>query len=234
MYKTKKVSDVSMRGIVFVAVLCMLFVIGCASSGKTPKNFSGYLHDYSQLKPDPDYKGVLVWMLPDKDLKKFRRFIVDPVTVYLPPEVRKGEGSVDPAVINKITDYLHKAFVQALEPEYPVVEDSGHDVARLQIAITGVELNRKDLKAYQYVPAALVVTGAAEATGMRNRVAVMMMEAEMANSLTGQRVAAIVQQAAEEVRVGTPKDLKERDVFPVLDYWAKQLRERIDNVHGVK
>lgn len=234
MYKAREVPNVSMKGVAIVASLCMLFVTGCASTGTTPSYYSGYLHDYSQLKPSPNYQGMLLWVDPDVDRRKYRRFIVDPVTVYFPPGLRGNEGGVDPEVINKLTNYLHKAIVQALEPNYPVVKDADHDVARIEVAITGVELQRKDLSAYQYLPVALVVTGVGEATGTRNRVAVAMMEGEFSDSLTGQRIGIVVQQAGEEVSVGTAQDVRGKHVFPVLDYWAKLLRKRIDSIHFVR
>jgi len=61
---------------------------------------------------------------------------------------------------------------------------------------------------------------------LQDSVVVMNVEAEPLDSLTGRRMNAIVQTRANEVHV------KNQDVYPVLDFWARKLKKPIDRIHG--
>jgi hypothetical protein len=106
------------------------------------------------------------------------------------------------------------------------------DVVRVRAAITGVEVKRKNLKFYHYLPVSLAIIGVGEATGMRRRLAVVFNETEFTDSLTDRIVGATVWQNAGKTSVKTTAELKSMDVFPALDFWAKKLRERLDAIHG--
>jgi hypothetical protein len=219
------------KGMFLTIVLVLLVAAGCATS-RAPHYQSGFLHDYSKLKPDPEVPGLLSYEAPNAELKKYKRFMLDPITMHIAPEVNVKEGQLNPKTIQKVTEYFYEAIKKAVEPEYPIVDKPDFDVARVRVAITGVEVNRKDLKFYQYVPVALVITGVGEATGLRNRLAVVFTEAEVTESLTDRLLSAVVWQNAGETSVTTTAELRSTDVFPALDYWAKKFRERIDAIHG--
>ncbi|MGW8195657.1 MAG: DUF3313 domain-containing protein, partial [Desulforhopalus sp.] len=124
--------------------------------------FSGYLHDYSELKP---YKDGYRWVSPDTDFSKYTKIIIEPVTFYsgttLDPQSLAAEN------INEITKYLHDALVRELSENYQIVNTPGSDVMRIDAAITSVQVHAKDLKAYQYIPVMLVATEAAQVAGLR-------------------------------------------------------------------
>ena len=100
------------------------------------------------------------------------------------------------------------------------------------MAITGVTVSRKDLKAYQYIPIALVVTGAGEVAGVRDRMAAVFMEGEVLDSVTGKRLAAVVQRSGDEVEAKEVTELTSEQIYPILDFYAKRLRGRVDKIHG--
>ncbi len=212
--------------IMCIALLAMLTTFSCVSK---QINYSGFLGDYSMLGPDAMDDGVAYWQDPNISLKKYKKFMIDPVTLFFPPDTTNGTEAINPVTVNKIAVYLKDAVVASFGPEYTFVEEAGHDVARLRIALTSIEVNRKDLKVYNLVPAALVLTGVGEATGIRDSIAVINMEGEFLDSITGQRVAAVVQNRGNEVSVKKIEDLREKDVYSTLDFWAMKLKERITN-----
>src|SRR4051812_20011307 len=90
------------------------------------KEFSGFLKDYSNLKPNPKVgDNALTFVNTDqqKNLHKYIAMIVDPVQVYLAsdadesklPEKARGVGA----------RYFHKALEGAVSSAFPVVDQPG-------------------------------------------------------------------------------------------------------------
>lgn len=212
-------------GLLMAAVL----LVGCASraldKGETiPEElFSGFLEDYSKLSPSPYRPGNLVWFNPKLDLDSYRGFIVDPVVLHVAPALVE-EGRPDPENAIRITRYFREALVRRLSEVSTVTEDPGRGIARLRVAVTGTSVERQQLEAYHYIPAALVLTGIGEATGLRNRLAVVFAEAEVTDSLTGEVVAQTVQQGVAKVPAATETErVTEEQVMSILEEWASVL-----------
>ena len=85
------------------------------------------------------------------------------------------------------------------------------------MAITGAEKSKEDLKAYNFVPVAAVFRGAQAATGNVSTYIDTMFEAEMVDSVSGERVAAIVAKGIEETEKRSSDNLTFDDVKPTLD-----------------
>lgn len=116
-------------------MLGLLF--GC--TGRPEVTNSGFLRDYSQLKPHPDVKDAMLYENPVKSLKGYDKFMVDPVLVHFAPDT---EGTaIDPDDLKELTDYFHASVVKALteSKHYQAVSAAGSGVARLRIAITGIK-----------------------------------------------------------------------------------------------
>jgi hypothetical protein len=56
-----------------------------------------------------------------------------------------------------------------------------------------------------------------------------MMEAEMTDSITGERVMAIVQKSISETEKRSGDELTFEDVVPMLDIWLKNYEKNLDN-----
>jgi hypothetical protein len=215
----------SLIGLVMAAAL----LAGCASRaldrGETISEefFSGFLQDYSKLSPSPYRLGNLAWLNPELDLDSYRGFIVDSVVLHVAPALVEA-GRPDPDNAIRITRYFHEALIRRLREVSTVTEDPGRGIARLRVAITGTSVERRELEAYQYIPAALVVTGIGEATGYRDKLAVVFAEAEITDSLTGEVVAQTVQQGVAKVPAATQTErVTEAQVKTILEEWASAL-----------
>jgi hypothetical protein len=213
-----------------LSLIAMLFT-GCTT---TKSNYSGWMKDYSKLQPDREFEGSQVYVESNDVLRKYTKFIVDPVSLYISPdvEIRDATEKIDPKTVHEITTYFRAALIKAIEKDFQVVDKPDQNVARIRAAITGVQLTKKALKPRNFIPIALVITAAGEATGLRDKLTVVNMEGEVLDSLTGRRVAAVVQTASHEVSVQKPEDLKGKDAYPTLDFWAEKVRKRLNRVHG--
>jgi hypothetical protein len=210
-----------------LALICLFLATSMGCTAKDPA-YSGFLKDYSKLSADTmGDKGATYWQAPGVSLKTYRKFIVDPVSLHMAPESREETLKVNSAVANNLTAYLHKQLVAELSKKYEIVDRAGADVARIRGAITSIDVKRKDMKVYNFIPAGLVLTGVGEATGIRDSIGVLSMEGEITDSLTGKPVAQVVQAQGVEVDVKKEEDYTEKHAYPTLDFWAQKLRLRI-------
>ena len=92
------------------------------------------------------------------------------------------------------------------------------------------EEKKKALAAYQYIPVALVVTGVGEAAGKRDRMAVLAMEGEALDSISGKRLAAVVQKKANQIPSKSANELVAEDVYPSINLWAQKMKQRLLSV----
>ncbi|MCZ6779900.1 MAG: DUF3313 domain-containing protein [Acidobacteria bacterium] len=202
------------------------------------EEYSGFLEDYSELKPMMEREGVLGYTSPDWDPKQYNKFIIPPIEIWIHPDSEyKG---VQPDKLKKVSDGFRKILVEALGDDYPVVEEPGPDVVVLRIALTDVRIiKKKVLKWYSFTPAGAIATGAKKAAGAHIRLASASFEGELLNSQTGERLRAVVDTSAgeklrEKIKKGKKSpDTSWSDVEKTLKFWAKRVRERMDTARGI-
>jgi hypothetical protein len=69
-----------------------------------------------------------------------------------------------------------------------VTSQPGPDVLRMRMAITGVSTSAQGLKGYEYIPFAAIAAGVTSATGARDGEAYIIVETELLDSTTGERM----------------------------------------------
>lgn len=116
-----------------------VFVIGFTVRAQESRPVSGFLGDYSGLAPDAKNGDLLLYEKDANVLKKYNKFIFDPVTIYLLPEAR--DRGIDPDDLERLAKYFHDAVTSELKKSgrYEIVTTPGLDVAELSVAITNVE-----------------------------------------------------------------------------------------------
>jgi hypothetical protein len=129
-------------------VATMTLFAACKS---TPEQMqSGFLGDYSQLRPAPDREGVMVYIKPDFDFRPYNKLMLDPVQVLVTPT--PDEPSVPPEVLQRIAQQFQLSLAQALAPAYQIVTQPGPDVLRVRAAITGLEPAKPSPGAIDFLP----------------------------------------------------------------------------------
>ncbi len=94
----------------------------------------GFLSDYSSLKLRDGTEDTFVFQDPKTDISQYDKLMVERIKVWFKEDAEyKG---IDPAEIKDLTDYFHKAIVEAVGGQYPIVREPGPDVLRLRIAMT--------------------------------------------------------------------------------------------------
>jgi hypothetical protein len=92
-------------------VTCV-FLIGFIVRAQDSRPVSGFLGDYSGLVPDAKNGDLLLYEKDPNVLKKYNKFIFDPVTIYLLPEAQAR--GIDPDDLERLAQYFHKAVTDEL------------------------------------------------------------------------------------------------------------------------
>ncbi|MCJ7600792.1 MAG: DUF3313 domain-containing protein [Desulfobulbaceae bacterium] len=214
----------------FVLLLITLFLAGCAASGMKDVKQSGFLGDYSQLKPGADDRAALVYMKPGVDFKKYDSVMFERVTVYLSPEAESQ--AIDPTMMKELTDYYQTALINAVKDGYKVVDQPGPGVLRVKVAITDMKPSNPTANTMSsIIPVGMVVSAATKATtGDNLGTGEAATEMEFLDALSGERLAAAVdrRQGGKMAFRGKWEDTKQ-----AFDFWSKRFRERLDEARGI-
>jgi hypothetical protein len=235
---------------IYLASLCiaaLLLASACApapESGPAPaagvvevevippdSEYSGFLGDYSQLKPHPDIEDAFGYLneAEMKDLQQYIKIIVDPVKIYLATDA-KLEDLPDRGR-EAAAKYFHYALVNSVSDAFRVVDEPGPATLRLRTALVGVGVTA--------APEAADLPEGVEALERGVDISEVWIEAELVDSGTGERLAAAVDRAeiGEEARLASSRISRveaEQDVEEALDEWAARLRDFLDNWHEPK
>jgi hypothetical protein len=154
---------------------------------------SGFIEDRPALVKDGDRAGAMIWQKPGLNLATYTRVMVEPVTVVISPE-SEYQG-LDANELKALADGFAEALAKTLEPEIPVVSKPGPGVIYTRAAITNVKLAKKKRGLLGYTPIGLVVTAVSDASGARISLTEAVLEVEMLDSLTGERLGVLVDSA---------------------------------------
>ena len=183
---------------------------------------SGFLPDYTRLKPDPDYPNSKDWINPEARLGHYNAIIIDPVTVHLSPGLIKDGVRPDAELLNRVTDYFHGALVSAFKNQkWNVVDKAGDNVARYRAAITGINAEGGlDSNPLHYMPAVFLVRAASGKTSTKAHIN---MESSYSDSVTGQTLGEIIQAATGKSVSGDQITLD--NLKDAVDKWAMKAAE---------
>lgn len=191
--------------------------------------YSGFLKNYvSRLLGSADHEGLWLYIDKSRDYRGYTKLMFDPVLIY--NNQYPKPYSVQPRLLYEMRGDILASLTSALTPGYEIVQEPGPDVLRFRISIYGVEMvpAKKDLLDYVPVKAAIdLVTGG-------EVVPQMIAEMEVVD-VDGKGVAAIAAQHMGETKMSRDdiKSLKWADLQPITDYWAKGLRQGLDQLRNV-
>lgn len=203
--------------------------VAAAPPGAAP--FSGFLGDYSQLKPDPGREGVLVFIDRSADYRPYTKVMFDPVQMLVAPSAEAP--GLAPEEQARMSAELLSSFKQALAPAYQVVMQPGPDVLRIRTAITGIQAVKPPAGASDYLPVVALFNLGREAAGAASRVPEMAAETEILDP-GGKRVAAATATRKGEAALPQGAQLTWNELQAITDYWAKGLRQRLDELRSAR
>lgn len=150
----------------------------------------------------------------------YTKVLIEPIQYYPQP---KPTENVSAQTLEDIRNYVEEIFRLKVSEKVQVVDQPGPAVARMRVALTAVGVQVEELKPYQYIPVALVLTAGQAAVSGRPQEAALYLEAEMSDSISSERLGIAVRKGTGErlkaVREsGTEVTLE--SLKPLLDRWA--------------
>lgn len=211
------------------SLLTALFFLGaCATFQARSVKTTGFLGDYSQLKPGTDGQALLVYVDPDANLKSYTRVLMDSVKLYA--SQKNSMDTVSPEDRKKLLNYTDAAIRRKLAKDYIFVQTPGPGVMRLRVALTEAEAANVTMDTISTVlPVGLALAGLqTAATGACSFVGSAGVEAEMLDSQTGKRLfAAMDRRVGGKVSGQGDKFDEWRTVQSAIDFWAQRLQKRL-------
>ncbi|TFW31189.1 DUF3313 domain-containing protein [Massilia horti] len=209
-------------------VVTLALIAGCQST--PPAQPSGFLGDYSQLQPAPDRVGVMLYVDRNFDFRPYTKLRLLPPQVLVTPV--PGEPPPDPAVIARIRTQMHESLQRYLAPTYQLVDQAGPDVLTVRSAITGLEAATPPKHAIDVLPVKALVNRGREAVGTAPHVAEMSGEVEVL-APDGKRVIAGTASRKGDQRLPQGDQITWESLASITDYWARNVRKRLDQLRGV-
>jgi hypothetical protein len=230
-----------MRQMIGAILGLMLVVAGCAATQEAKSvEKSGFLGDYSLLKEGQrsafaqgaENQALLIYKNPAADWRKYRKVILDPVTVWM-----SGKDSqlkdVSAEDRQRLAALLWSKIDESLRKDYEMTSQSGPDVLRIQAAITEAgESNAVLDTVTSIVPQTRLLSGMKSlATGVSAFTGSASAELKVTDSATG----AILVEAVD--RRGGTKSLMGvtnswNDVEQAYRFWAEKMRYRLCQWRG--
>ncbi len=151
---------------------------------------SGFIENMPVLKDKADLPGVKTWEKEGFNASAYTRFMIQPVTLFISP--RSEYKGFDADEMKAISDGLRQTLTRAMEPEFPVVDESGAGVMVVRIAITNLQLKKKKKGLFSYTPIGFVADAATSSAGDHVNLLAATMEWELLDGVSGERLVVIV------------------------------------------
>ncbi|QCG67436.1 DUF3313 domain-containing protein [Pseudomonas veronii] len=209
-----------------ISALCIATIgmVGCASQVTQPDEYSGFLSDYSRLKPAKSPSGVEVlrWVDPKLDMSRYNAVYIEPTQFYPRPQ---ATAKIPESTLRGINDYFNQALKREVGKSLPLAQGPGAGVLVVRAAITAVSSKTQGLKPYEFVPVALVAAAVSSGTGIRDQDTVLGTEAQFLDGANGKVVAEVVRKGTGKPLENDSQVMTPNDVKSVIDGWASDLHQ---------
>lgn len=217
----------------FLLIIMMWTVAGCFTTQPVRDvNPSGFLEDYSQLKPGGSGRAALLYRNPNTDFRQYNKFMIDDVAIWYSQE--ESLRDLPAEELKQLALLLKVRVIEALKNEgLTRVKEPGPGVMRIRAAITDAKKSRPVLDVVTTVlPQPRVVSSAKRlAFGTHSFVGRAGIEGEIIDSQTGERLGAMVdRRAGGKTLQGSLNSWD--DVEQSFKFWAERFAYRLCMAKG--
>ena len=207
-------------------IVCSFFMASCATTeqGDVAK-MSGFLKDYSMLKEGSADEAQLVYVKDAVSWKKYNKIMIDPIHIW----ANKGSElkAMNKEELKNLVSLLNGLFSKEIKG-YTITTKPGPDTLRLKIAMTDGESSSPVLDTLSsLIPVSIALTYLKKAaTGKHMSVGQASVEAELLDSVSGERL-----MAGMDTRYGgkviSGKFDSWDDVKSAFSFWASRFNKRL-------
>ena len=217
-----------------LAALMGAFLVGCGGNKVKP---TGFMANYDGFEERDWSDGAQVYLKKGESLHSLGKYSK---IMLLPTEVWYGQDAsykgMNPDELKYVTDKFVATLKARFEPDYPFVDKPGPDELLVRSAITGVNRAAPERSALGYIPIAFLYNAgknaSASSAGQEIIVYSAALELEVFDSVSGERLAAVIDsRASEEKRVNKGQQ-NIRMIDNVIDYWVTRFKRNWDSAHN--
>jgi hypothetical protein len=209
-----------------IACLAITIFSGCVKK-EVPQPV--FLTDPPDFKPGLKGGADWVYIKEGVDFKPYNKIMIGPIEFYL--KKNADYKGINAEELKELSDAFHKAMIKALGGAYPLVDKPGPDVLRFRAAIKNLTPTRAKSKELEIVRTRrLGPKLKRKLSGRHNYVGQASIEAELLDSQTNQRLAAVMDN--KKTRKYEFYVAKWELVEDAFEFWANWLRHFLDEAHG--
>ena len=211
------------RALVFIGLLALpiaLIACGGVRGRRGTQMKSGFLGNYSELKHREGYDAQLLYINPNVQWSRYDAVQIDSVTLWATRETAKLTAQEK----QLLSAYLYRALHEEISLDFQIVDHPGPSVLRLRAALTTAKGANVPMKAITTIvpQLRLLTTVVGVSADMVVTVGNATVEMELTDSVTGQRLAAAVDERAGKKAFSQLK--KWSDVEAACGFWGERVR----------
>lgn len=180
--------------------------------------------DCARLTPGQEGQAALRYVNPEVSWSQYQKILIEPVTFW-GGDTTKVSGADQQALV----DYCQQVLHEEIGKKFPLVDQVGPGVMRLQVAITDAEAATPGLRSVSMVipQARTLNTLKYAATGTYAFVGGAEGEMKLTDAASGQLLAAAVDKRIGGGSLETAAQWKWGDAENVMKAWATQIADRL-------
>ncbi len=219
----------------FAAGLLVTGLTSCSTTHQvsdSPKNFSGFLGDYSMLHPSSGNEANYVYIDKSANFAKYTKFYLKPIQLWNSDQPDSKLGGMSKKDQELLVSLFYTAIIKAVANEFQVVDHPGPDTLVASVAITEAQKCKPVANLISSVipQAALVSLVKKDITGTGTGVGMVRVEADFTDGETGQRLGAGVDARAGGKAWSTKFDGDWGDANLAFQYWSIRFVQRYESV----
>jgi Protein of unknown function (DUF3313) len=192
-----------------------------------PTDFSGFLDDYTRLRPGGPGEMRFVYRDPAARWDAYDQVLFEPVTLW-----RSGRESLAPVPegdLLRLARDLQRSVRRQLGKGWTLVNRPGPGVIRVRLAITEARATDPvlDILSTEATPVRSTESHGAVDLEMRQFIAAASIEGEITDAQTGQLLAQGIDRRIDHGPL--PADLTWADLDQFFDFWAERICSRLEH-----
>jgi hypothetical protein len=211
----------------------LLGLTACSTTHQTRSvTESGFLKDYSLLKPGTGDQAKLLYIDPSVNWTLYTRVYIEPVELWKSDDPKSKLGKLDQEDQQLLINYFYTALSNSLSKDYTIVDHAGPGV----LVVHGALTEAKKCRPVSNLVSSVVPMGMALSLvkrvvfGTGLGVGECQVEAELLDGQSGFLLAEAVDRRAGTKALRTKFDGTFGDVKLCMDYWSQRLTFKLEQL----
>jgi hypothetical protein len=190
---------------------------------------SGFLGDYSQMKPGTNGQANLIYFPPGGNWAKYTKIWIKPIELWKSDHPKSPINRVSPENRQKLIDLFHTSLYNTLSDTYTMVETGGPDVLIIHAAITDFMRSKPVIGAVSaiYIPIKVISLGKQTLEGTAIGVGSVTIEIEFLDGESNERLAAALDARSGTMAIRSKFTGTFGDIDKSFKWWAERLKTRL-------